>query len=101
MLREAVELDLQLPSGRLHAQRFGAPSAPLAVCVPGRRLLRLARSTRSALRVARCALRVARSRSLFLAAGWRSRYSVPKGGTPLRIPESRRASPRDKSGGGA
>jgi pimeloyl-ACP methyl ester carboxylesterase len=30
-----VELDLQLPSGRVHAQRFGSPSAPLAVCVPG------------------------------------------------------------------
>ena len=30
-----VELDLQLPSGRLHAQRFGAESAPLVVCVPG------------------------------------------------------------------
>jgi pimeloyl-ACP methyl ester carboxylesterase len=35
MLAEAVELELQLPSGRLHAQRFGSPSAPLVVCVPG------------------------------------------------------------------
>jgi pimeloyl-ACP methyl ester carboxylesterase len=31
----AVELDLDLPSGRLHAQRFGSPSAPLAICLPG------------------------------------------------------------------
>jgi pimeloyl-ACP methyl ester carboxylesterase len=30
-----LELDLQLASGRLHAQRFGSESAPLAVCVPG------------------------------------------------------------------
>ena len=30
-----VELDLRLPSGRLHAQRFGPESAPLVVCVPG------------------------------------------------------------------
>jgi pimeloyl-ACP methyl ester carboxylesterase len=30
-----VELEIQLPSGRLHAQRFGSESAPLVVCVPG------------------------------------------------------------------
>src|SRR5215211_3251583 len=35
MLREAVELDLHLPSGRLHAQRFGSPNAPLVICSPG------------------------------------------------------------------
>jgi 3-oxoadipate enol-lactonase len=29
------EFDLDLPSGRLHAQRFGSPSAPLALCIPG------------------------------------------------------------------
>ncbi|TMF91516.1 MAG: alpha/beta hydrolase [Chloroflexi bacterium] len=29
------ELDLQLPSGRLHAQRFGSPHAPMVLCVPG------------------------------------------------------------------
>jgi len=29
------EFDLQLPSGRLHAQRFGSPDAPLVLCVPG------------------------------------------------------------------
>ena len=29
------ELDLQLPSGRIHAQRFGPEGAPLAICVPG------------------------------------------------------------------
>src|SRR5437660_10586264 len=28
-------LDLQLPSGRIHAERFGPPSAPLAICLPG------------------------------------------------------------------
>src|SRR5438105_753773 len=30
-----VELGLHLPSGRLHAQRFGAASAPLVLCLPG------------------------------------------------------------------
>jgi pimeloyl-ACP methyl ester carboxylesterase len=30
-----TEFDLGLPSGRLHAQRFGAASAPLVLCVPG------------------------------------------------------------------
>lgn len=30
-----TELDLQLPSGRLHAQRFGAAGAPLVLCLPG------------------------------------------------------------------
>src|SRR5258708_293739 len=30
-----VELDLQLPSGRLHAQRFGPASARLVLCLPG------------------------------------------------------------------
>jgi len=30
-----VELDLHLPSGRLHAQRFGAATAPLVLCLPG------------------------------------------------------------------
>ena len=30
-----VELDLSLPSGRLHAQRFGSTSAPLVLFVPG------------------------------------------------------------------
>jgi pimeloyl-ACP methyl ester carboxylesterase len=29
------EFDIQLPSGRLHAQRFGSPNAPLAICLPG------------------------------------------------------------------
>ncbi|MGI8608146.1 MAG: alpha/beta fold hydrolase [Candidatus Dormibacteria bacterium] len=29
------ELDLQLPSGRIHAERFGSPDAPLAIAVPG------------------------------------------------------------------
>ena len=29
------EFDLVLPSGRLHAQRFGDPRAPLVVCLPG------------------------------------------------------------------
>ena len=28
-------LDISLPSGRLHAQRFGPATAPLALCVPG------------------------------------------------------------------
>jgi pimeloyl-ACP methyl ester carboxylesterase len=31
----AVELDLDIPAGRLHAQRFGSPTAPLAICLPG------------------------------------------------------------------
>src|SRR5438105_13913794 len=30
-----VELGLHLPSGRLHAQRFGAATAPLVLCLPG------------------------------------------------------------------
>ncbi|MBV9577712.1 MAG: alpha/beta hydrolase [Chloroflexi bacterium] len=30
-----TEFDLDLASGRLHAQRFGPTSAPLVVCVPG------------------------------------------------------------------
>jgi pimeloyl-ACP methyl ester carboxylesterase len=30
-----VELDLQLPSGRLHAQRFGSRTAPLGLFLPG------------------------------------------------------------------
>lgn len=30
-----VELDLRLPCGRLHVQRFGSSSAPLVICVPG------------------------------------------------------------------
>ena len=34
-LATATEFDLQLPSGRLHAQRFGSADAPLAICVPG------------------------------------------------------------------
>jgi pimeloyl-ACP methyl ester carboxylesterase len=34
-LATGSEFDLELPSGRLHAQRFGAPEAPLAVCIPG------------------------------------------------------------------
>ena len=29
------ELDLQLASGRFHAERFGSPDAPLALCLPG------------------------------------------------------------------
>src|SRR5437588_12215473 len=28
-------LDISLPSGRLHAQRFGPATAPLVLCVPG------------------------------------------------------------------
>jgi pimeloyl-ACP methyl ester carboxylesterase len=36
MLRtSSVEIDLDLPAGRLHAQRFGSSDAPLAICVPG------------------------------------------------------------------
>jgi pimeloyl-ACP methyl ester carboxylesterase len=34
-LATATEFDLELPSGRLHAQRFGPHDAPLALCVPG------------------------------------------------------------------
>ena len=34
-LASATEFDLQLPSGRLHAQRFGPPDAPLVLCPPG------------------------------------------------------------------
>jgi pimeloyl-ACP methyl ester carboxylesterase len=30
-----VELDLDIASGRLHAKRFGSPTAPLAICLPG------------------------------------------------------------------
>lgn len=29
------DFDLQLPSGRIHARRFGSPEAPLALAVPG------------------------------------------------------------------
>lgn len=29
------EFDLQLPSGRIHAQRFGPADAPLVLCLPG------------------------------------------------------------------
>ncbi len=35
VLQQAVELDFQLPGGRLHAQRFGSETAPLAICIPG------------------------------------------------------------------
>jgi pimeloyl-ACP methyl ester carboxylesterase len=31
----AEELDFQLPSGRIHAERFGAAAAPLAIAIPG------------------------------------------------------------------
>lgn len=34
-LATATEFDLQLPSGRLHAARFGRATAPLVICVPG------------------------------------------------------------------
>jgi pimeloyl-ACP methyl ester carboxylesterase len=34
-LAVAVELDLDVPSGRLHAQRFGSAHAPLVLCLPG------------------------------------------------------------------
>jgi pimeloyl-ACP methyl ester carboxylesterase len=34
-LATGSEFDLDLPSGRLHAQRFGSPTAPLALCLPG------------------------------------------------------------------
>lgn len=29
------ELDFDIKSGHLHAQRFGSPSAPLVICIPG------------------------------------------------------------------
>ena len=29
------DFDLQLPSGRIHARRFGSPGAPLILCLPG------------------------------------------------------------------
>jgi pimeloyl-ACP methyl ester carboxylesterase len=29
------EFDLQVPSGRIHAERFGPEDAPLALCIPG------------------------------------------------------------------
>ena len=29
------EFDLQVPSGRIHAERFGPADAPLALCIPG------------------------------------------------------------------
>ena len=32
---EAAELDIDLATGRLHAKRYGAPGAPLVLCVPG------------------------------------------------------------------
>src|SRR5689334_6712951 len=31
----STELDLQLASGRLHAQHFGSVDAPLVLCLPG------------------------------------------------------------------
>ena len=31
----STEFDLELQSGRIHAQRFGSPDAPLALCLPG------------------------------------------------------------------
>jgi pimeloyl-ACP methyl ester carboxylesterase len=34
-LATGSQFDLELPSGRLHAQRFGSPEAPLALCIPG------------------------------------------------------------------
>lgn len=34
-LANGTEFDLDLPSGRLHAQRFGSQSAPLVLCIPG------------------------------------------------------------------
>ncbi len=30
-----IEFDIDLPSGRLHAQRFGSSDAPIALCLPG------------------------------------------------------------------
>lgn len=32
---QAAEFDLDLPSGRFHAERFGSPDDPLVLCVPG------------------------------------------------------------------
>lgn len=32
---ESRELDLRIPSGTLHAQRFGSEAAPLVLCLPG------------------------------------------------------------------
>ena len=32
---EASEFDVNLTTGRLHAKRYGAPDAPLVLCVPG------------------------------------------------------------------
>ena len=34
-LATGTEFELGLPSGRLHAQRFGSPEAPLTLCIPG------------------------------------------------------------------
>ncbi|MDQ3810106.1 MAG: alpha/beta hydrolase, partial [Chloroflexota bacterium] len=34
-LAEPTEVDVPIRSGRLHGQRFGSASAPLALCVPG------------------------------------------------------------------
>lgn len=34
-LAQGTEFDLKLPSGRFHAERFGSPNAPLALCLPG------------------------------------------------------------------
>jgi 3-oxoadipate enol-lactonase len=34
-LAVGTEFDLDLPSGRLHAERFGSPTAPLVLCIPG------------------------------------------------------------------
>ena len=34
-LVEASEFDIVLATGRLHAKRYGAPDAPLVLCVPG------------------------------------------------------------------
>ena len=34
-LAEGKEFDLELPSGRFRAQRFGSTAAPLALCIPG------------------------------------------------------------------
>lgn len=35
MIATSTEFDLELPSGRVHAQRFGSSDAPLALCLPG------------------------------------------------------------------
>ena len=34
-LAVGTEFDLDLPLGRLHAERYGSPTAPLAICIPG------------------------------------------------------------------